>query len=160
MSCSQVIGELCLGVGGVEPVEINAIEACATTWEPGRVYAAGVRVRPSARPTGFEYEATAGQSGAREPRWATALDGMTTDGSITWTARAISNTSLGRTISSVAWSAPTGVTVVTSSVANASGAQRATAYLRGDAAGEYEVRATVIYSDSSIDTSVIAVTVT
>lgn len=152
MTCDLALLDepLCLGVGGVEPVDINLVPACATKWEPGRVYAAGIRVRPDRRPAGFEYEATAGQTGAREPRWPTTEGSTIADGSITWTARAISNQSLSRTISTAAWEAPAGVTVVTSSVVNAAGAQRAIAYLQGDAAGQYNVVVTLTFSDGSV----------
>lgn len=150
---------LCLAVGTAETVDINLVDGCATKWEPGRVYAASVRVRPYRRPTGFEYESTAGQTAAREPKWPTVEGGTVTDGSITWTARAISSQSLSRTVTAADWVTPTGVTVVTSSVVNASGAQRVIALIQGDAAGEYDVSVTLTFSDGNIIKRLVPVTV-
>jgi hypothetical protein len=156
---STIVGTVCLNAGEKEPRELNLSDVCARTWQPGRVYAAAIRVRPASRPSGFEYEATAGQSGFREPKWPAVLAATITDGSVTWTARAISNASLSRTITSAAWSAPAGITLSAESVVNTDGAQRITAYIQGDTAGTYAVTATVTFSDGSVEAYVLNVTV-
>lgn len=83
----------------------------AKHWQQGTSYAANDRVRPRT-PTGFEYEATtAGQSAAREPRWPTTLADTVADGSVIWTARALSTASLRTTVSTSSWTADSGVTL-------------------------------------------------
>lgn len=83
----------------------------ARYWRSGEAYTLTVRVRPT-RPTGFEYECTtAGQAGTREPRWPTAAGGTVPDGSVVWTARALSSDSLKTTIQSSTWTADDGVTL-------------------------------------------------
>lgn len=161
MTCEiTIVGSVCLNVGENEPRELNLTDVCARTWLPGRVYAAGIRIRPAQRPSGFEYEATAGQTGAREPKWPTVTDATITDGSITWTTRAISNTSLSRTIVSAVWAAtPTGVTLTNQSVVNTDGAQSVVTFIQGDTVGDYEVTATVTFSDGSVEAYVLTVTV-
>lgn len=160
MPCeSTIVGTVCLNVGEKEPREINLTEVCARTWQAGRVYAAATRIRPAAKPSGFEYQATAGQSGSREPKWPTVAEATITDGSITWTAKAISNASLSRTIVTAVWSAPTGITLSSEVTTNTDGAQRVLAYIQGDTAGTYEVTATVTFSDGSVESYVLTVTV-
>lgn len=160
MTCpTTIVGEACLNVGEKEPRELNLTDVCARTWQAGRVYAAGTRVRPDRRPTGFEYEATAGQTGAREPKWPTVAEATVVDGSITWTARAISNASLSRTIVSATWDAPSGITLSNEFVTNTDGAQRVLAYIQADVSGNYQVKATVTFSDPSVEAYILQVTV-
>lgn len=83
----------------------------AKHWQQGTSYAANDRIRPRT-PTGFEYEATtAGQSAAREPRWPTTLADTVADGSVVWTARALSTASLQTTVSASTWTADPGLTL-------------------------------------------------
>ena len=63
--------------------------ALETLWEPGTEYQTGEYVRPL-RPNGYEYECTtAGQSAQDEPDWSESVSGTTSDGSVTWTTRAM-----------------------------------------------------------------------
>lgn len=86
---------------------------CTRYRDPDTDYALNTRVQPRS-PTGLQYNAsTGGRTGAREPRWPTTVGGTVTDGSVVWTAEAISSGSLKRTLSTATWSATTGVTVGT-----------------------------------------------
>lgn len=129
-------------------------------WAPGAVYGTDETVRPSL-PTGLQYVSTAGQSGAFEPRWPTTIGGTVTDGSITWTAEAISNDSLLTTISSSDWLADdSDLTVDGEVLVNTSGAQVATVHVSGGVTGnEYEVTNTIILADGSVEESRLLVTV-
>lgn len=82
-------------------------------WKPGASYTLGTRIRPN-RPMGYEAECTRpGQSGMREP-WFPRVDGavVETDGSVQWTLRPLSTSSLITTVASVEpWVLDAGVTV-------------------------------------------------
>jgi hypothetical protein len=151
----QTVGTLCISVGEKTPRELDLADVCASTWEPGRVYENGVRVRPASKPSGFEYVSTAGQSAHREPKWPLTIDASIIDGSVTWTAKAISNASLSRTIATAVWTAPVGITISNQSLINTNGAQRTKAYIQGDGAGNYEVSALVTFSDGSVEQYII-----
>lgn len=114
--------------------------------KPGTDYALGVRVR-SPIPTGFEYEATtAGRSGGRSFRWPEVLAGTVADGSVIWTAREISTASLESTVSSVIWSADSGITLTPGALVG----QLATATLEGGEPGRtYEVRVEATMADGT-----------
>lgn len=72
-------------------------------------FTAGQFVRPQ-RGTGFYYECTtAGRTSAHYPTWPRAAAETITDGSVVWTARAPSGSSIP-TISSVTWTLPSGIT--------------------------------------------------
>jgi hypothetical protein len=118
-------------------------------WKPGETYTATTHVRPS-KPTGFEYECTTtGQSGAREPtNWPTTEGATLTEGSVTWTCRAISALSLITTISATpTWVAPTGITVSGETISG----QMAIAYIAGGQDGqEYSVLVTATCADTTI----------
>jgi hypothetical protein len=95
------------------PIRFDWHDYLANLPERGNAYALNARVRPRrANATGLEYQATtAGTTGRREPRWPTALGGTVPDGSVVWTAVALSTASLRTTISSQSAPAVTGVTV-------------------------------------------------
>ena len=80
-------------------------------WRPGALVAVDFSVRPSL-PNGFQYECVRpGQCGNIEPTWPLHLSGVVADGTTEWAAEPIDSTSLASTISSVSWSAPTGIVV-------------------------------------------------
>lgn len=112
-------------------------EELAMRWERETLYAQTDRRRPSAS-TGYEYECTtAGQSGRKEPVWPKVVGETVTDGSVTWTCRAVSNTSLRSTLSSATWAADAAITISGQTVSGA----KAIAYLEGGVEGrEYEIR--------------------
>ena len=131
----------------------------ARVWAPGAAYDSGVCVRPSS-PTGFQYSASGGHSGANEPRWPKVVGGTVTDGSITWTAEAIGNDSLLATIASSAWSADAGVTADDDALVNTNGLQVVSIQVSGGTSGQvYEVSNVVTLSDGTVEESVLKVTV-
>jgi hypothetical protein len=107
-------------------------------WKRDASFGMGVAVRPLGDPTGFEYVVTvAGHSGAEEPAWPRALGGTITDGSITWTAQAISVVSLIEQIANDNWThAPTGVSVEPVVPVNEAGLQQTAAICSLGAVGE------------------------
>lgn len=116
-------------------------ETALTRWhEPGRTYAAAVRVRVPARP-GFEYEATsAGQTGKAPPIFPTTIGQTVSDGSVVWTCRAVTTSSLSTTLATATWNVlDAGVTASGQAVSG----QKATAFLQGGVDGnDYRVQVT------------------
>jgi hypothetical protein len=83
----------------------------AVVREPRRDYdfTAAQFVRPQ-KGTGFYYECTtAGRTSAHYPQWPRAASETVTDGSVVWTARHPTASSIP-SISSVTWTVPTGIT--------------------------------------------------
>lgn len=118
-----------------------------TRWrQAGTEYALTLRVRVASRP-GYEYECTtAGQTGAREPIFPTSVGATVTDGSVTWTCRAVSTSSLKATVSSVDWSADSAITISNESLSG----QIATAFLAGGVDGtDYPVTVTATLSNAA-----------
>ena len=128
---------------------------CARTWSAGSAVDPAVAVRPlplamggTVGETGYEYTTTLGGfSGSEEPAWPST--GSVTDGSVTWTAQAMSNASLVRAISSVTWSVEAGtVTLDNDAMVNTGGQQKIATQILGGSNGERAlVRAHVTYSD-------------
>jgi hypothetical protein len=126
--------EECKAAGEKVPYAFNWTLQLARKWEVNAPYAADVKVRPSteALQTGFEYSSSGGQSnGASEPRWPTRLGGTVRDGSITWTAEALTVNSLLETIASSVWDVPTGLTG-TGEVTTSTAGQQATEVVIAD----------------------------
>ena len=80
-------------------------------WFANRDFTTNIAVRPLVS-TGYQYRATTGgHSGAKEPLWPKTLAATVTDGSVIWTAEAISTTSLTTTVASIpTWTVDTGLT--------------------------------------------------
>ena len=95
------------------PVQFDWHDYLASQWQPGAGYGFGARVRGSRlQSTGFEYEATTGGvSGRRRPNFPSLLGATVIDGSVTWTARAISTASLRATILTSAFTTVAGITL-------------------------------------------------
>jgi hypothetical protein len=125
---------------------VNFEDECARFWERNTTYALGDRVRPQ-KATGFEYEASAGTSGDRPPVFPTTVGRTVADGSITWTCRALSTSSLRRTITGTpSWTVDTGLTVESVAIAG----MISMAYLSGGIHGQtYSVRINAAFSDGS-----------
>lgn len=131
----------------------------ARVWSPGMISAADLTIRPSL-PTGYEYVSSGGQSGQTEPRWPKTLGGTVVDGSVTWTAQAISNDSLVTFISVSEWGADTGITADSETLVATDGVQVTTIFVSGGTAGElYDVSNVVTLDDGSVEESVLRVSV-
>lgn len=119
-------------------------------WRAGTEYDAGVHVRPTIA-TGFEYVSSgAGQSnGKKEPKWPTTLTGSVVDGSITWTAVALSTSGLFRTISTSTWTAEdSDISVGGASTINTAGTQFAGVEVSGGTDGNVRDAVNeVVFSD-------------
>lgn len=113
----------------------NFTHEFAHKWQPGIPYADGALVRPSKIVTGFEYEATEGVSGETEPDWPTTLGQSVTDGSVTWTAKAITTSSLRHRIASVVWTAATNLTLDGQVETDTAGLQEIRIWASGGVAG-------------------------
>lgn len=133
---------------------------CARAWAPWTYFPTGIRIRP--RPielggqsgfVGFEYEATTGgYTGEDEPAW--PITGTVGDGTVVWTARAISDASLHRTIASVGsidWSADIPLTVSNITlITNGGIVQIAADHAGGTARRTAFSRAEVTFSDGTV----------
>ena len=130
------------------------------SWQPGAPYESGVCVRPSL-PTGLQYSSSGGNSAAVEPRWPKVVGGTVTDGTITWTAEAVSNDSLIATIASSVWSVDdTSLVLDDEALVNTNGTQIASLHADGGVEGTtYYVVNTITLSDGSEEESVLKVTV-
>jgi hypothetical protein len=105
-------------------------------WQRDHSFGAGVVVRPEGDPTGFEYISAGGHSAAEEPAWPRVLAGTVTDGSITWTAQAISATSLLEHISTDSWTVDdSALTVEGQFYTDTAGLQATRAIISGGVAG-------------------------
>lgn len=121
----------------------------ANRWAAATSLAAGFKVRPI-KSTGYQYVATAGLSGFKEPIWPTIIGGTVVDGSITWTCQAADTTSLAATIQSSAWTADLPLTVPTPSLTGTN----ATAYVdvpSNCSDGDYYVRNTITLQGSGLN---------
>lgn len=119
---------------------------CGRYREPSTDYQINTLVLPK-RATGLQYKATtAGRSATAEPRWPTAAAGAVTDGSVVWTAEAISTGSLIRTLSSASWTADTGITVGSPTTAGT----KSTVLISGGTEGQdYDIVCTGTCSDGT-----------
>lgn len=144
MSC-EVIRTECLRVGDKVPITLDFSLVAARHWRRGATIPVNQRIR--AKKSGYEYEATtAGQTGNSEPMWPLTLDATVNDGSVVWTARAISLASLLKILVSVVWTVPTGLTKSGESADLTN--QTAEAYIEAVTAGSYEVIVTPTFNDS------------
>lgn len=98
-------------------IAVDLLALCAKFWEPSKPYSAASTVRPTSS-TGFEYVATAGTSGSKEPRWPTVAGQTVIDGSVTWTAQAASTASLNVPTVPAVPVTPSGLTVAGISIAD------------------------------------------
>lgn len=119
----------------------------ARFWEKGKTYTSSTRVRPN-RPNGFEYECTTGgQTSHREPSWPTTAAATVTDGTVVWTCRALSTSSLSTTVSGTpSWTAEAGITVTGENISGT----LAGAYIESGKDGEdYTVIVTAACADGT-----------
>ena len=130
---------------------VNFELECAKKWIKWTDFATNARIRiySHGNESGYEFEATiGGRSAGRQPRWPTTVGATVVDGSITWTCRALSSSSLTRSVVGIpAWSADSGITITNQSI----NGMVATANLAGGTDGnDYSVTATATLSDGTI----------
>jgi hypothetical protein len=123
------------------PVQIDWHDYLAYVREPNSAISLGQRIRfrrKDPRGTGLEYECTqSGVTGGREPVWPKTAGLTVTDGSVVWTARAVSTASLRATISSSNWTNSEGLTLSSMTTNDLI----ATVFVSGGTNGqEYEVK--------------------
>ena len=135
---------------------VEFIAHAARYREPNTDYNTSTKVQPK-RATGLEYNAsTGGRTGTDEPRWPTTVAQTVTDGSVIWTAAAISTASLTRTLSSATWTADTGLTVSGQALQGT----KSTATISGGTLGQtYLVRVDGTFSDATVRTATFWVTI-
>lgn len=162
MTCLFTVEE-CKGAGEKAPFAFNWTVQLARKWLANTPYALDVKVRPSteALQTGFEYSSSGGQSsGAFEPRWPTRLGGTVKDGSVTWTAVALSVDSLLETIASSDWEVPTGLVGSNEATTNTPGMQGTEIVIAdGTPAEVYEVVNEIVTSDGNEYQAVLTLTI-
>lgn len=152
MAC-VFVQETCKSPASVKEFAFDLTRRLERRWQARAFYSNGQRIRPERKRAGFEYEAGGdGQTGLKEPGFPATLGETVGDGSITWTCRAISNGSLVKTISNVAWTVPAGLTHDDDALNNTGGRQEISVTLSGGTAGQsYLVVALVTYSDGTRD---------
>lgn len=136
-----IVAETCKRAGERRSWSFDWTLAFANRWAANQAYPAATRVRPSSlyKQTGYEYESSGGQSsGLFEPSWGKTLGQVNTrdDGSIGWTARALSYDSLAERIDSVTLTAAAGVTLHPLSLIDQPGKQQTPFEVSGGTAGE------------------------
>lgn len=148
MTCdSRIIQEECLIIGDRVPITVDLSLIAARRWRRGAIFSSGDHIRGS-KP-GFEFEAGGdGQTGDKEPRWPKTLNGTVQDGSIEWTAKAVSTSSLLKTLASATWEADASITISGDAIDNTE--QTAIAYLEPATAGTYEVIVWASFSDNPV----------
>jgi hypothetical protein len=98
------------------PLRVDWHDYLINTREPGKAVAQNYVFRPPrSRATGLEYKCTTAGVTSQAPydrlRWPTAAASTITDGTVVWTAQAVSTSSLRATVSSDSWTADTGLTL-------------------------------------------------
>lgn len=116
-------------------VELDLFNKAANFWRPNEQFSGSEYVRPNIG-TGFAYQASAGTSGNREPRWPTTLAATVIDGSVTWTCAPASINGLNAVSAASAVSSPTGVTI--SGVAVSETTKILATYAGGSVANDYD----------------------
>lgn len=151
MNCVE-IREGCKAADGKQPFGFNWAVFFARHRRPNHPYAALVAARPpdTDSQTGFEYVSNGGVTSAKDPitypRSVTVGRNTVVDGSLTWTARAISFDSLVERIDTVTWdvnSAP--LTLTDELIIDEAGYQGTLATIEGGVKGRtYDIRVHVV----------------
>lgn len=134
MSCKTRVFSSCLIAGETLPFQFDWTPEFAVYWAAVSSFPALSVARPLTGGTGLEYLSGGGQSGEDEPTWPDTIGGTVDDGSITWTAQALSNASLRERISTATWPAVTGFTISSVTVTDEPGRQLTTAKISAAAA--------------------------
>lgn len=157
MSECLIVLERCQRAGEVRDYGFNWTQFLANRWSKDTPFATGDRVRPSTldKQNGFEYVASGGQSnGKKEPAWprppAIETAGAThDDGSLVWTAAALSFASLNERVDTSTWIPPAdGPTVVDDTVTDSPGQQQTACLVTGGAVGQtYDIVNEIVTTD-------------
>jgi hypothetical protein len=139
MAKCRVVFKVCKAAAERLDYAFNWTHEFANRWQADYPFAAATAVRPSTKDgaTGFEYVSSGGVSGTEEPVWPTTLGATVEDGSLTWTAAAISNTSLRhRIVAPSAWTAATGLTLDDEADTDSPALQESRIWAEGGTEGE------------------------
>jgi hypothetical protein len=172
MVCVYTV-EKCKAEGEIVPYGFDWTLKLSRLWAFNTPYALDERVKPSGwnvartarnegpAQTGFEYASSGGQSGGiKEPKWPKVLGGTVVDGSITWTAVAISEDSLLEQIVSSDWEVPTGLTGTNESYTASPGQQSTTIDISGGAPSEvYTVTNEIVTTDGHEYAAILELTI-
>jgi hypothetical protein len=161
MTCVYTV-EKCQKAGENRPYGFDWTVFLANRWRANTPFAVGDRVRPTTelKHTGFEYASSGGQSnGKKEPSWPKVLAGTVLDGSIRWTAVAMSTDGLLETIVTSTWTVPGAVTDTTDAVASEAGRQATSVFLASATPGEYEIVNEIVTSSGAEYQAVITLTI-
>jgi hypothetical protein len=142
--------KVCQGASERQDYAFNWTHEFSKRWEPVFPYATAAHIRPSSleRSTGLEYVSSGGVSGPEEPAWPTVEGGTVVDGSITWTAAAISNSSLRHRISGTSvWTADAGITLEDEVTTDAPGLQESRIWVEGGTSGQVSTNLCVVTTD-------------
>jgi hypothetical protein len=133
--CLQVL-KVCKTAGERQDYAFDLTAEFSKLWEADHPYAAAAVVRPSVG-TGLEYVSSGGQSnGEIEPEWPTPAGETVEDGSITWTAQALSALGLKHHIVDCTWTAPDGITASDQVETDDPGLQEIRIWVSGGTVGE------------------------
>jgi hypothetical protein len=161
MTCVYTV-EKCQKAGENRPYGFDWTVFLANRWRANTPFAADDRVRPTTelKHTGFEYASSGGQSnGKKEPTWPKVLNATVIDGSIRWTAVAMSTDGLLETIVTSTWTVPAEVTDTSDAVANEAGRQATSVFLASATPGEYEIVNEIVTSSGAEYQAVITLTI-
>jgi len=166
MTCVHV-EEVCKTPGEIRDYSIRWTNETFNFWASGEQYSLADRVRPSVA-NGYEYQCSqAGQTAQSteetdaEPIWPTTLGGAVTDGSVIWTAVAISTTGLRKTIASSTWTVEDeSIEVEDSTFVSTAGKQSTSVKISGGDDGEvWDAVNHVVFSDGTELDAILRVTI-
>lgn len=130
--------KVCQGPMSVLDYAFDLTERFSIPRQPNFPYANGAHVRPVENGTGWQYQSSGGVTNGDdfEPDWPTESGETIEDGSLVWTAEAITFDSLRYRIDSVTWTAPDGITLSNELVIDQPAMQEVRVTVAGGAAGE------------------------
>lgn len=133
--------EVWQGAGERQEYAFDLTDDLARQWSAGRPHGATIAVRPRARPvTGLEYVSSGGISAGKEPLWPLAAGGTAADGTLTWTAQAMSFDSYRARIDDADWTTPSDFTASDQVETDSEGLQEVRITVSGGVAGQsYDV---------------------
>jgi hypothetical protein len=161
MVCVYTV-EKCQNAGENRPYGFDWTVFLANRWRANSPFALDARVRPSTEllHTGFEYNSSGGQtSGKKEPTWPKVLNATVIDGSIRWTAVAMSEDGLLETIVSSTWDVPAEVTDTTDTFVDEPGRQATSIFLASATPGVYTITNEIVTSTGAEYQAVIELTI-